>query len=114
MTGDPVYFYFGTADAEKAKRFFGELLGWEFSPGNAPNGFNITNAEPPGGLFGGGEIENGGFRMYFRVNDLEAAMARVGELGGKAGEPQPTDSGHFSDCTDDQGFEFGIWAPAES
>jgi predicted enzyme related to lactoylglutathione lyase len=109
MAADPVYFYFGTPSSERAKAFFGELFGWQFAPGNARDGYNVTNVSPAGGLFGGGEPE-GGFRMYFSVEDLEAAASRVSELGGECGEPQPTDGGRFCDCRDDQGFEFGIWA----
>jgi predicted enzyme related to lactoylglutathione lyase len=48
--------------------------------------------------------------VYFEVDDLEAAVARVRELGGEAGEPQSTEVGHYSVCTDDQGVEFGIFA----
>lgn len=109
MAGDAVYFYFGTSDSERAKDFFGQLLGWQFAEGNAPDGFNVTNTSPPGGLFGGGDPE-AGFRMYFQVDDLDSAGGKVRELGGTCGEPQPTDGGHFCDCKDDQGFEFGIWA----
>jgi predicted enzyme related to lactoylglutathione lyase len=109
LAGDPVYFFFGTPDGDRAKRFFGELLRWEFSPGNAPEGHNIEGIQPPGGMFGGGDAGEG-FRMYFEVDDLEVAREQVRDLGGDAGEPQPTDGGHFADCKDDQGFKFGIWA----
>jgi hypothetical protein len=34
-------------------------------------------------------------------------------LGGQAGEPQPTEAGQFSICSDNQGYEFCIWAPEE-
>jgi predicted enzyme related to lactoylglutathione lyase len=45
------------------------------------------------------------------VDDLDAAEQRVRELGGEADEPQPTSGGHFSRCRDDQGANFGLWAP---
>jgi predicted enzyme related to lactoylglutathione lyase len=51
--------------------------------------------------------------MYFKVDDLERATGQVEGLGGRAGEPQPTDGGRFADCEDDQGFEFGIWVPGD-
>lgn len=110
MAGDPIYFYFGTEDAGKAKSFFGDVLGWETGPGNAEDGHQITNINPPGGFFGGEGMEPGQFRMYFQVDALEAAMDRIRELGGTTGEPQPTSGGRFADCTDDQGMNFGIWA----
>jgi predicted enzyme related to lactoylglutathione lyase len=51
--GDLTYFWLSLADAEKAKGFYGELLGWRYSPGNAPEGWNIEGTSPPGGLHGG-------------------------------------------------------------
>jgi predicted enzyme related to lactoylglutathione lyase len=110
MAGNPVYFYFGTPDSTRAKEFFGRVLDWEFEPGNADDGYNVTNISPAGGLFGGGDSGRG-FRMYFEVDDLGAAGKKIADLGGRCGQPQPTDGGHFCDCSDDQGFEFGIWAP---
>jgi predicted enzyme related to lactoylglutathione lyase len=107
--GDLCYFVMPAADAGRAQSFYGGLLGWRFSPGNVPGGSNIEGVSPPGGMFEGGE---GGPELYFMVDDLEAAIARVRELGGEADEPEPTHGGRFSRCQDDQGARFGIWAPA--
>ena len=109
MAGDLVYYWLSTADGERAKAFYGGLLGWEFSTGNVPGGFSITNSSPPGGLHGGGE--GSGFQVCFSVDDLEAAMTKVRELGGEAGDPQDTEAGAYSLCRDDQGTDFCIWAP---
>jgi predicted enzyme related to lactoylglutathione lyase len=106
--GDLVYFVMPVADSERAHRFYGELLGWKFSPGSVEGGSNVEGVSPPGGMFEGGE---GGPELYFMVDDLEAAMARVRELGGETGDPQPTEGGRYSPCRDDQGARFGIWAP---
>ena len=107
--GDLCYFVLPTADAERAKSFYGDLLGWRFAPGNVPSGYQIEGVTPPGGLFGGGDPS--GAELYFAVEHLEAAMARVRELGGEADDPQPTSGGRFSTCRDDQGARFGLWAP---
>ncbi len=106
--GDLVYFWFSLPDSEKAKSFYGGLLGWEFSPGNAPDGWNVEGSSPPGGLHGGQDDARA--NVCFEVDELEASMAKVRELGGEADEPQPTDGGRFSTCRDDQGFEFCVWA----
>jgi predicted enzyme related to lactoylglutathione lyase len=108
VAGDLVYFWFSLSDAEKAKRFYGELFGWRFTPGNAPEGWNVEGASPPGGLHGGAAESR--VNVCFEVDDLSRAMGKVRELGGEADEPQPTDQGSFSICRDDQGFEFCIWA----
>jgi predicted enzyme related to lactoylglutathione lyase len=107
VPGDLVYFVISAQDAERAKAFFGGLFGWRFTPGNVPGGFNIEGPTPPGGVFGGGEASRP--MPYFQVGDIEAAVAKVRELGGEAEEPQEIPSGWMSQCRDDQGLEFGIW-----
>src|SRR5512133_240036 len=109
MAGDLVYFWLSLPDAEKAKAFYGELLGWGFSPGNSADGWNVEGSNVPGGMHGGDEARKA--NLCFGVDDLEVAMERVRELGGEAGEPEPTEAGRYSICRDDQGFEFCIWAP---
>jgi predicted enzyme related to lactoylglutathione lyase len=106
--GDLCYFVMPVADGDRARSFYGGLLGWRFSPGNVSGGSNIEGSSPPGGMFEGGE---GAAELYFMVDDLEAAMEGVRELGGEADEPQPTEGGRYSRCRDDQGASFGIWAP---
>jgi predicted enzyme related to lactoylglutathione lyase len=109
MAGDLVYFVVPAADAEKAKAFYGELFGWEFTPGRVPGGFNIEGSQPPGGLFEGGEGSKPS--VYFSVDDIEAGVAKVRELGGEASDPEEIGSGFMSHCRDDQGKEFNLWAP---
>lgn len=48
--------------------------------------------------------------MYFAVDDIEAAVRRVRELGGEAPEPdpRPDEGGRFVRCRDDQGVRFGL------
>jgi predicted enzyme related to lactoylglutathione lyase len=107
VTGDPVYFVVSAPDAERAQAFFGAVLGWEFAEGNAPGGFHITNVSPPGGLAGGAPAAAP--RLYFQVPDIRAAVAQVAELGGEAGELQPSQAGTYADCRDDQGVEFSLF-----
>ena len=49
-----------------------------------PDGSQITDSTPPGGMFAGGEP--GEAKVWFEVDDIEAALARVREFGGVAGE----------------------------
>ena len=109
MAGDLVYFTIPAADTARARAFYGGLFGWAFAPGNVPDGYQITGPTPPGGLHGGGEGSQPD--VFFGVEDLDAAVARVRELGGHADDPQETPSGAFALCRDDQGVRFGLWAP---
>ena len=108
MPGDLVYFVIPARDADAAKSFYGDLFGWEFTTGNVPGGFNIEGPTPPGGLFGGGEGSRP--RPYFDVDDIEAGVARVRELGGEAQDPQEIRSGWMSHCKSPDGVEFGLWS----
>jgi uncharacterized protein len=108
MRGDLVYFMVPVGDAERAQKFFGSLFGWEFGPGNVPDGFQITNSTPPGGMFAGGEA--GRPEVWFEVDEIEAAVRQIRDLGGEAGEVAEIGSGHMAECRDDQGTPFNVWA----
>jgi uncharacterized protein len=107
MSGDLVYFVVPSGDAERSKAFYGGLFGWQFSPGSVPGGFNIEGSVPPGGLFGGGDGESPS--VYFDVDDIQAAVVQIRELGGEAEEPQQIQTGWMAACKDDQGKAFNIW-----
>jgi len=50
-----------------------------------------------------------GIFVFFSVPDLEAAIAKVRALGGKACEPtEEPGFGGFCMCRDPQGIEFGL------
>jgi predicted enzyme related to lactoylglutathione lyase len=107
MSGEMAYFELHVEDAAKAERFFGEVLGWQFSPGSIPQGRQITNASPHGGIHGG---EDDTFiRAYFAVDDIDAAVATVRRLGGRASEVMSTGPGRYANCRDDQGLEFSLF-----
>jgi predicted enzyme related to lactoylglutathione lyase len=102
--GDLFYFVVPVADDE-AKGFYGDVLGWEFTPGSHPGGWNIVNVAPPGGMFVGGA---GATSLYFRVDDVDAAAERVRAAGGTAGEKEPNSAGWHAACVDDQGVSFSV------
>jgi uncharacterized protein len=106
--GDLLYFLLPAADDERAKRFYGGLLGWEFTPGTHPRGWNIANVTPPGGLFGAGAA--GPISVYFLVTDIQAALDRVSAAGGTAGAVETNRAGWHARCRDDQGLEFYLSA----
>ena len=105
--GDLYYFTLPVDDLTAAQSFFGAVLGWRFDdPGNGHVG-SIT--APPGGLAVGTDT---GARLWFVVDDIHAAVARVREHGGSADEPVDYDSGWSADCIDDQGTVFSLSVPA--
>ena len=107
-SADLTYFMIRVPDAEQGAGFFGELLGWRFDYDAAIDYFHVDDhAQPVAmGIAGGRRAPTS--RCYFRVADVEAARARVRELGGAAGETFAMGPLSAADCTDDQGHAFGI------
>lgn len=108
--GDLGYFTMDVPDPDRAASFFGQLLGWRIEQGNLEQGRHIASIAPPGGIHGG--AAQVGYTMYFRVDDLAAAAARVRELGGEAGDVADYESGGSVSCRDPQGLPFELWKPA--
>jgi predicted enzyme related to lactoylglutathione lyase len=105
-----------TPDPESSKSFYGEWLGWTFQEMPESGGYNV--------IFNG-ERANGGvlprrpemgdippaWMPYFGTADLDAGVARVGELGGHVlSPPQQVPQGRFAVVADPQGAAFSIWA----
>ena len=104
------YFTIGAPDPERAQGFYGGLFGWSFAPGTVPGGLHVEGSVPPAGIHGGDEA---GIRVYFRVDDIAAAVTRVEELGGEAGEIEGSVAagGAYAACRDDQGVAFSLFQP---
>jgi uncharacterized protein len=50
--------------------------------------------------------------IHFGADDIDAALARVRELGGEAEEKQEAPGfGYFAYCTDTEGNRFGLYQP---
>lgn len=120
MAGEPYWFEIGVADAAKARTFYGRLLGWEFETG--PSGDDRGAVIRTPGIDGGlhGDDQGASSYLFFRVDDMDAALARVSELGGQVkpapgGDPeQDSEFGRFALCRDDQGSSFGLHQPPSS
>jgi uncharacterized protein len=105
----PSHFELGVPDARRAKAFYSDLLGWSFEATEGANAW-IETGGVRGGLHDEDEARN--IVVYFRVDDIEAAVRRVRELGGEGADPGPhDDGGRFTTCRDDQGVEFGLHQP---
>jgi uncharacterized glyoxalase superfamily protein PhnB len=105
--GEAMYFTFQVPEAEPAKTFYGTVLGWRFTPGSVADAWGIEGDGRPGGLWAGDRQV--GWKLMFAVDDLEAALVRVREQGGRAGEVENHPYGTTADCTDNQGIEFWLW-----
>lgn len=108
MTGNLGYFTLPVRDVDAGIRFYGALFGWQFArEGDAYA--HAENASPAGGI---NRSDDTRIDAWFRIDDIQASIAVVRELGGTAEEPSQSASGWSSACTDDQGTKFNLWQPA--
>ena len=116
MSGQIVHFEIPADDTTKAREFWGGLFGWQFEAYPGPSEYHMTSiGDRTGGAITNMEPGKRGTRAYFDVDDIDAGIARVKELGGEASERMPVPSmGWFSVCKDPHGNEFGIWQNDES
>ncbi|WP_403021968.1 VOC family protein [Salinibacterium sp. GXW1014] len=115
MAGEVSFIELGGEDPERGRAFYSALFGWQWN--EAPSGG--TSADVGGlqvGIHGGDA--NASPYVFFRVDDIVEASARVRELGG---EVDPTELGgteesvarfgRFVMCLDSQGCRFGLHQP---
>ena len=116
MAGELAFFELGVEDWERGKAFYEGLFGWSFAPGPSGHGYQIRTPTIPGGIHGGDKGASP--YVFFAVDDIDAACARVVELGGvvddmdvEGDEAAAETFGRFKLCRDDQGSAFGLHQP---
>jgi predicted enzyme related to lactoylglutathione lyase len=107
----------GTTDAAGAKKFYTELLGWQLKEGDAaPMAYTeiVVGDKHIGGIYQP-DSEHGGnmpthWMAYVAVDDVDASVKRVEELGGKVRVPPMDipDVGRFCVITDPQGASLSL------
>jgi uncharacterized protein len=109
MAGKPVHFEIPASDTSRAREFYGNLFGWEWQTMEGPVEYHMTRtSEDTGGAIFSGDP--GAIRPYFDVDDINAGVARVRELGGTADDPQPVPTmGWFATGADTEGNPIGLW-----
>ena len=118
--GQPVaWFEVTSTDVERAQKFYTELFGWTVSADPATDLYRLVDTGAGEGAIGGGIGQTAGpeekptVKIYMRVDDLEAYLARAEQLGGKRLVPPtdlPGDFGAYAMFTDPDGNPVGLWA----
>ncbi len=121
MPAPVVHFEIGCRNVESTRRFYSELLGWEYSSG-APNMAMISNLgsfapKPSEGI--GGHITALGHEphhyvtVYAQVADIPTTLAKAEKLGGRTLVPKTEvpGMGHFAWFGDPDGNVIGLWTP---
>lgn len=100
--GDLVYVTFEVVDSARARAFYGDVLGWGFTPGGVADGWQVEGAAA--GLQGG--HPHATTLPMWKVDDLAAAVVRVRAAGGTSTDPVTRPYGLEAECADDQGTRF--------
>lgn len=117
--GQPVaMFEIVSENHESLGRFYSDLFGWSVSSDPAWGPYGIIDTQSGEGAVSGGigpaEIPgDSGMKIYVRVDDLEAALARAVKLGGQRlvePTPLPEGFGTFAMFADPDGNAVGLWA----
>ena len=113
MAGELSFFELGVGDADRGRAFYEGLFGWKFERGPSGSGWAIGAPNVPGGMHP--DDQGAAPYLFFAVDDIEAAAARVVELGGEVDELNVEGDaedqrrfGRFKLCRDDQGSPFGL------
>lgn len=108
--GEIVYLTIQVPDTGRFQAFFGSVLGWQFQPGRAEDGWGVLisgdQVRPMTGLIGGHDRAT--VVPMFQVSDIHTAVARVRAAGGTSTEAEEQPYGITAQCTDDQGAPFYI------
>lgn len=126
MTGRVVHFELPTDDAERAQAFYREAFDWTITPilelnyaiaGTTPSDENGMPTEP--GAINGGMLPRQepvtGPTITIEVDDIEHALARIEQLGGKVarGKFAVGSMGFAAYFSDSEGNLVGLWENAE-
>jgi uncharacterized protein len=105
------------SDAEAAKRYYGELVGWTAKPfGEGYDVLHTGEAQAGGLMQKGDETPGARWISYIAVDDTDAATARAQALGATMMlEPTTMENvGRFSVLADPTGAVFGLHKSADS
>jgi predicted enzyme related to lactoylglutathione lyase len=112
MAGKIVHVELPAADVDRATEFWKGLFGWEIGASVMPD-FDyrmFQTAEDQGGAIMSSEKPGGAPIVYFDTDNIDASVAKVRELGGKAEDKMPVPThGWFSPCVDTEGTSFSLW-----
>jgi predicted enzyme related to lactoylglutathione lyase len=115
MPGKLVHFELPARDTARARDFWSSLFGWSFRGFDGPIEYHMTEGVDPGGAIYPSDGEERGPIVYFDVEDVDAAVARINDLGGKAEDKQPIPGvGWFARAWDTEGNPFSLFQSDES
>lgn len=115
MTAQVSYSIMHVKDVERAAAFFGSVMGWDLKRGSA-GGYHVLGSEPGCGIAPMADAAGvePALTAAFEPDDMDAGLAAVTAHGGSVLSDNKGDAfyGRWAECTDDQGTQFALFAPA--
>jgi uncharacterized protein len=111
MAARVVHIEFPAGDADRAQSFYEGLFGWQFSQPMEGMDYRMSDlGEGQGAAVFPSDDGATGLKVYFGVEDMDAALVQVRDLGGQAEEKAPVPGmGWFAACKDPEGNDFSLW-----
>lgn len=112
MADRVIHFEVTGRDGAALQRFYHDLFGWTFDTNN-PGGYGMVSSDEAGIVVGVGnspEGSAGGVTGYVAVADIDAALARAGQLGGRTVMPKmsPGPGATIALVADPEGHVIGL------
>lgn len=113
--GTPCWADLAVPDLDAAKRFYGAVLGWEYTDHGEEYGDYVTCTRDGARAAGLTPMYQAGmpvaWTVYFATEDLPATVTRIQDAGGTVvfGPMQVMDLGHMALATDPTGVAFAVW-----
>lgn len=102
--GDITYVTLSVRDEGRARQFYGAVLGSRILEGETSPAVAIYDGPMEGG-------QGLGTVPVYRVEDVDAAVARVRAGGGRAFDPEDQPYGRIASAVDPEGNHFSVWEP---
>lgn len=114
--GTPNWLDIGVPDLERAKTFYGTLLGWQFQDTGPEGGhYNMCTlrGEPVAGMAPNPDDRPARYwwTVYFAAGDCDGLIKRAADAGGEVVVPamDVMDQGRLAILKDPVGGQFGLW-----
>jgi predicted enzyme related to lactoylglutathione lyase len=114
--GTPNWLDLGVPDLERAKAFYGTVLGWEFQDYGEEAGHYhacLLRGEPVAGIMQNPDDAPSEYwwQTYFATDDVDGTVKRVTDAGGTvvAAPDDVMDQGRMAILKDPNGAQFGLW-----
>jgi predicted enzyme related to lactoylglutathione lyase len=111
MAGEAVHYEISAEDPDRAQRFWSGVFGWQFGESAMPDmEYRMAQVSDTAGAAIMNAGEPGHPNVYLATDDIDAAIAKVRELGGSADDKQPVPThGWFAAAKDTEGNTFHLW-----